>query len=55
MELVPLGPAFAAELRGLTLAEIAENDAAYKNVRAAKTLSRPVTKSHAPRLLMPLQ
>jgi alpha-ketoglutarate-dependent 2,4-dichlorophenoxyacetate dioxygenase len=35
MEIVPLGPGFAAELRGVTLAEIAANDAAYKEARAA--------------------
>ncbi len=35
MELVKLGPGFAAELRGVTLADVANNDAAYKAVRAA--------------------
>src|SRR5260370_41753568 len=35
MEIVPLGPGFAAELRGVTLAEIAADDAAYKQTRAA--------------------
>ena len=35
MEIVRLGPGFAAELRGLTLAEIAADDAAYSAVRAA--------------------
>ena len=35
MEIVPLGPGFAAELRGVTLAEIAADDAAYKETRAA--------------------
>ena len=35
MEIVPLGPGFAAELRGVTLAEIAADDAAYKKTRAA--------------------
>jgi alpha-ketoglutarate-dependent 2,4-dichlorophenoxyacetate dioxygenase len=35
MEIVPLGPGFAAELRGLTLAEIAAADAAYREARAA--------------------
>jgi alpha-ketoglutarate-dependent 2,4-dichlorophenoxyacetate dioxygenase len=35
MEIVPLGPGFAAELRGATLAEIAANDAAYEETRAA--------------------
>jgi len=35
MEIVPLGPGFAAELRGVTLAEIAANDAAYEEARAA--------------------
>jgi len=35
MEIVPLGPGFAAELRGVTLGEIAANDAAYAATRAA--------------------
>src|SRR5262249_54547473 len=35
MEIVPLGPGFADELRGVTLAEIAADDAAYKEARAA--------------------
>src|ERR1700736_3862441 len=35
MEIIPLGPGFAAELRGPTLAEIAADDAAYAAVRAA--------------------
>src|SRR6476660_6069685 len=35
MEIVPLGPGFAAELRGVTLAEITADDAAYKEARAA--------------------
>jgi alpha-ketoglutarate-dependent 2,4-dichlorophenoxyacetate dioxygenase len=35
MEIVPVGPGFAAELRGVTLAEIAANDAAYAAARAA--------------------
>jgi alpha-ketoglutarate-dependent 2,4-dichlorophenoxyacetate dioxygenase len=35
MEIVPLGPGFAAELRGVTLAEVAADDTAYKAVRAA--------------------
>jgi alpha-ketoglutarate-dependent 2,4-dichlorophenoxyacetate dioxygenase len=35
MEIIPLGPGFAAELRGVTLAEIAADDAAYKITRAA--------------------
>jgi alpha-ketoglutarate-dependent 2,4-dichlorophenoxyacetate dioxygenase len=35
MEIVPLGPGFAAELRGATLAEIAADDAAYQKARAA--------------------
>jgi alpha-ketoglutarate-dependent 2,4-dichlorophenoxyacetate dioxygenase len=34
-QIVPLGPGFAAELRGVTLAEIAADDAAYKETRAA--------------------
>jgi alpha-ketoglutarate-dependent 2,4-dichlorophenoxyacetate dioxygenase len=35
MEIVPLGPGFAAELRGVTLAEVAADDAAYEKARAA--------------------
>jgi alpha-ketoglutarate-dependent 2,4-dichlorophenoxyacetate dioxygenase len=35
MEVVSLGPGFAAELRGVTLAEIAADDAAYAAARAA--------------------
>ena len=35
MKIVPLGPGFAAELRGVTIAEIVADDCAYSNVRAA--------------------
>jgi alpha-ketoglutarate-dependent 2,4-dichlorophenoxyacetate dioxygenase len=35
MEIVPVGPGFTAELRGVTLAEVAADDAAYAAVRAA--------------------
>ncbi len=35
MEIVSLGPGFAAELRGMTLADVAADDSAYKEVRAA--------------------
>jgi alpha-ketoglutarate-dependent 2,4-dichlorophenoxyacetate dioxygenase len=35
MDIVPLGPGFAAELRGVTLADVAADDAAYTAVRAA--------------------
>ena len=35
MDTVPLGPGFAAELRGVTIAEIAADDAAYTAARAA--------------------
>ena len=35
MEIVALGPGFAAELRGVTLKQIAADDAAYTAVRAA--------------------
>ena len=35
MEVVPLGPGFAAELRGVSLADIAASDAAYAAARAA--------------------
>jgi alpha-ketoglutarate-dependent 2,4-dichlorophenoxyacetate dioxygenase len=35
MDIVPLGPGFAAELRGITLADVAADDAAYRQVRAA--------------------
>jgi alpha-ketoglutarate-dependent 2,4-dichlorophenoxyacetate dioxygenase len=35
MDVVPLGPGFAAELRGVTLADVASDHAAYAAVRAA--------------------
>ena len=35
MDIVPLGPGFAAELRGVTLADVAADDAVYAAVRAA--------------------
>ena len=35
MEIVPLGPGFAAELRGVTRPDVAAGDAAYTAVRAA--------------------
>ncbi len=35
MDIIPLGPGFAAELRGVTLADIAADDAAYAAARAA--------------------
>jgi alpha-ketoglutarate-dependent 2,4-dichlorophenoxyacetate dioxygenase len=35
MDIVPIGPGFAAELRGVTLADVAANDDCYKDVRAA--------------------
>jgi alpha-ketoglutarate-dependent 2,4-dichlorophenoxyacetate dioxygenase len=35
MDVVPLGPGFAAELRGVTLADVAADDAAYRAVRTA--------------------
>jgi alpha-ketoglutarate-dependent 2,4-dichlorophenoxyacetate dioxygenase len=35
MEVIPLGPGFAAELRGVTLADITKDDAAYAAARAA--------------------
>ncbi len=35
MEIVPLGPGFAAELRGVTLGDIAADEAAYREARAA--------------------
>jgi alpha-ketoglutarate-dependent 2,4-dichlorophenoxyacetate dioxygenase len=35
MDVVPLGPGFAAELRGITLNDVASDDAAYAAVRAA--------------------
>jgi alpha-ketoglutarate-dependent 2,4-dichlorophenoxyacetate dioxygenase len=34
MDVVPLGPGFAAELRGVTLKDVASDDAAYAAVRA---------------------
>jgi alpha-ketoglutarate-dependent 2,4-dichlorophenoxyacetate dioxygenase len=35
MEIIPLGPSFAAELRGVTLADVAARTAVYEQVRAA--------------------
>src|SRR6202163_204506 len=35
MDIVPLGPEFAAELRGVTLEDVASDDAAYAAARAA--------------------
>ena len=35
MEIVAVGPGFAAELRGVTLSDIANDDAAYQAARAA--------------------
>jgi alpha-ketoglutarate-dependent 2,4-dichlorophenoxyacetate dioxygenase len=35
MQVEPVGPGFAAELRGVTLADVAQDDAAYAAVRAA--------------------
>jgi alpha-ketoglutarate-dependent 2,4-dichlorophenoxyacetate dioxygenase len=35
MEIIPLGPGFAAELRGVTIADIAADDSVYKATRAA--------------------
>ena len=35
MQIVPLGPGFAAELRGVTLADVIDDDAVYKQARAA--------------------
>jgi alpha-ketoglutarate-dependent 2,4-dichlorophenoxyacetate dioxygenase len=35
MEIVPLGPGFAAELRGVALAQVAADDATYNETRAA--------------------
>ena len=35
MEIVPIGPGFAAELRGVTLTDVAASDDAYSEVRAA--------------------
>ena len=35
MEIIPLGPGFAAELRGVQMAEVAASPALYKAVRAA--------------------
>src|SRR5262249_52804646 len=35
MEILPLGPGFAAELRGVTLRDVEADDAAYAAVRAA--------------------
>ena len=35
MEIIPVGPGFGAELRGVTLSDVASDDAAYAAVRAA--------------------
>ncbi len=35
MDIIPLGPGFVAELRGVTLADVAADDHAYDKVRAA--------------------
>jgi alpha-ketoglutarate-dependent taurine dioxygenase len=35
MDIVPVGPGFAAELRGVTLADVAADAAAYRQTRAA--------------------
>lgn len=35
MDIIPLGSGFAAELHGVTLADVAHDDAAYRAVRAA--------------------
>src|SRR3954468_20015278 len=35
MEVVPVGPGFGAELRGVTLSDVANDDTAYEAVRAA--------------------
>src|SRR5215510_683140 len=35
MDVVPVGPGFGAELRGVTLSDVANDDAAYQAVRAA--------------------
>ena len=35
MDILPLRPGFGAELRGVTLADVAAHDAAYQEVRAA--------------------
>ena len=35
MDIVPVGPGFAAEVRGVTLADVANDDAVYADVRAA--------------------
>ena len=35
MDIVPCGPGFGAELRGVSLADVAADDAGYAAVRAA--------------------
>ena len=35
MEAIQIGPGFAAEMRGVTIADVANDDAAYAQVRAA--------------------
>ena len=62
MEIIPLGPGFAAELRGVTLADVAADDAAYAAVRAAFEdhsvllfRGQEVTRRGPARLLAPLR
>ena len=38
MDVVPVGPGFGAELRGVTLSDVANDDAAY---HAARSISPP--------------
>ena len=35
MDVIPLGPGFGAEIRGVTLTDVSGSDAAYAAVRAA--------------------
>lgn len=37
MDIVPLGPGFSAELRGVTLVDVASDEAAHAAVRAKAT------------------
>lgn len=36
MDIVPVGPGFAAELRGVTLSDVVNDDAAYATARGIR-------------------
>jgi len=47
MDIIPLDPGFAAELRGVTLADVAADAAAYRETRAAFEEYSVLVSSHA--------